>query len=55
MAQLLATVLSESVAGAGLIALAGEYAKLKQALAIQFKHDRELYTDAKIDCIRQVL
>ena len=35
--------------------LAEEYSKLKRALADRFEHDREAYTDAKADFIRQAL
>lgn len=35
--------------------LAEQYAKLKRELAGRFEHDREAYTDAKADFIRQAL
>jgi GrpB-like predicted nucleotidyltransferase (UPF0157 family) len=35
--------------------LAREYARLKRRLAVQFEHDRDAYTDAKTDFIREVL
>lgn len=35
--------------------VAGEYATLKRRLAVEFRHDREAYTSAKTDFIRETL
>lgn len=35
--------------------LAGEYAALKTRLAVEFRHDREAYTDAKTPFVNRVL
>ena len=39
----------------GDVALAAEYAALKKLLAVQFRVDREAYTEAKTPFVRRVL